>query len=71
MENLEFIHIILPYAVSTVVFFLLGVIFYIKDAIFDYLDKKRHEMWKKKYAKMAADKDQYRIKQIKGSSKSA
>lgn len=66
MENYELLHMIIPYAVSITVFLVLGIVFFIKDSIFNYIDKKRLDLWQRKYGVSAlAERPSYRIKQVK------
>lgn len=62
LENSELVHMVLPYAVSTLIFGILGVVFYIKDTVFNFLDKKKQELWQRKYEAAAVS---YKIKSVK------
>lgn len=64
MNDIELIRMALPYVVSTAVFLVIGIFFYLKDLIFGFFEKRREAKWQKEYLA----KTNLRIKRVKSGS---
>ena len=70
MDEMSFINMILPYVVSIVVFTLVGIGFYLKDVVFNFLDRKKQDHYRRKYG-LTQNSNSYRVKKVKKNAKSA
>ena len=67
----ELVKMVLPYVVSAIIFVLIGIGFYLKDVVFNYLDQKKQAHWQRKYGDKVGVENKFRVKKIKDRSKTA